>query len=100
MTKSDLRLKVELLLKEFQKEHNLGDDEIHTIAITVMTLVYSDKQTRSIWYNEMRKTAELISNNFKNQADVILESLNLPEDEKKKLIESIRAKINKNKIEN
>jgi hypothetical protein len=102
MTREDLRLKLQSLLTEFDKEHGLSASEIHTIATTMVTLVYSDKSSRLTWYREMQKVADMISKNLKEQGEMILAGLNLSEEEKKELKKKIEAKIgNKNKkVEN
>lgn len=95
MTREDLRLKLQVLLGEFKDEHKLEADEIHTIVTTILTLVYSDKPTRLIWYREMQKVAAMIAEVLKEQGNMIIAALGLSEEEVKKIKDRIKEKDNK-----
>jgi len=98
MGKEDLRVKLQVLLNEFENEHKMSEEEIHTIATTIMALAYSDKSTRQIWYKEMREVAIKISNLLKDREKMIEEALGMSEEE----IKSFRRKVlnKKNKVKN
>jgi len=90
MVKEDLRIKLQSLLSSFKEDHKLDDDEVHTIAATIATLMYSDKESRLIWYREMQKTAQMISNYLRREAEAMMEMLNLSDEEKRKLIKQAK----------
>lgn len=92
MTREDLRLRLQVLLNDFSDEHKLDEEEIHTIVATMLTLLYSDKSTRLIWYREMQKVASMISQVLKNQGEMMIAALGLSEEEVKKLKEKIKSK--------
>lgn len=100
MTRDDLRLKLQVLLGEFSNEHGLDSGEIHTIVTTMTTLIYSDKNTRLVWYKEMQKVANMIANNLNDQAKMILATLDLTEEEQEELKKKIEERIGKTKVEN
>ena len=95
MTRDDLRLKLQVLLGEFENEHKLEASEIHTIVSTILTLVYSDKSTRLVWYREMQRVAALIAQMLKEQGDVIIAALGLSEEQVKELKERVKSKDDK-----
>lgn len=103
MTKKDLRMKLQVLIGEFQKEHKLDIEEIHTIVTTITTLIYSEKPTRLIWYREMQRVSEVIARSLKEQVDMILAALDMSDKEKEKLMKSVKAQVRdkkEDKVEN
>jgi len=101
MTREDLRLKLQVLLGEFQSEHNLTDDEIYTIAMTFSSLMYSEPQTRLIWYKEMKKVADFIANILAEQAENIMDALKMSDEEKEDFKKRVNEKSkDKDKVEN
>jgi hypothetical protein len=101
MTREDLRLKLQILLDEFHHEHKLDAEETHTIATTMITLMYSNRETMLIWYKEMQRVSDMIAKNLKEQADRIIDTLNLSDEEKEKLMQRVKAQIKKgDKVEN
>lgn len=100
LTKEDLRLRLQVLLKDFQHEHKLDAEEIYIIATTIITLIYSTVPIRRIWYTEMKKVSSLIAKTLEAQAEAILNNLNLSTEQKEELKKRACAKIKKSKVEN
>jgi len=98
MTREDLRLKLQVLLGEFESDHKVKASEIHTIAATIITIIYSDKSTRLVWYSELQKTAKMIGQILKKQADRMAAALGLSKEEIEKMEQRIKSK--NGKVEN
>ncbi|MHA2218732.1 MAG: hypothetical protein ACXACY_22650 [Candidatus Hodarchaeales archaeon] len=101
MTRRDeLRMKLELLIGDFN-ECGLSDDEIYAIAVQVETLVYSSIDIRLTYYKEIQKVGMRISKMLKDRADAIMNSMDISDEEKKRIRDDVERKIaSKRKIGN
>lgn len=100
MTREDLRVKLQVLLSEFSNEHHLSDDEIYTISFTLSSLMYSDQSTRLLWYKEMSKVADIISKSLHDEAEQLMDKLNMTSEERAAFKKRIEAAFKNSKVEN
>jgi hypothetical protein len=93
-------MKLELLIGDFN-ECGLSDDEIYAIAVQVETLVYSSIDIRLTYYKEIQKVGMRISKMLKDRADAIMNSMDISDEEKKRIRDDVERKIaSKRKIGN
>ena len=101
--RDEIRIELQAILNKFAPQIGLTEGECETMAVTVANIVTADIGVRKKFYETMRDFVAERAKECKQQADMILAAMDMPEEEKEELIKRVKKMIEdqKNpKIEN
>ena len=101
MKGNDLRIELQALFKKYGTKYNLSDSDCSILAITTSMILSADDYVKMRYYETMKRFSEERQKELMEQADKIITTMNLTDEEKEKLLNKVKADAKANdKISN